>query len=501
MNQLSKSAYQQLEAKFHTESAINQASSILHWDAATMMPSGSSAGRGEQLAVLAVLAHETITGTDVSDLLDAAEEDRAGLDNWQDANLNEMRRQWLHATAVAPELVSDMVKASNDCEIQWRQARADNNFKAVQVQLQHVLELTIESGQAKAEAFDKTLYDALLDQYEPGGSVARIEALFNDLQSWLPKLIGDVIEQQSAGAALPSLAGDFSVENQKLLGQLLMKQMGFDFDQGRLDVSAHPFCGGVPDDVRITTRYSEDDFTSALMGVLHETGHAMYEAGLPEGRRFQPVGSSRGMSIHESQSLLVEMQVCRGKDFLSYLAPVAQQAFKSQDENWTGENLSNLYTRVERGFIRVDADEVTYPAHVILRFELEKAMIEGDLQLRDLPTAWNDKMQQLLGVVPPNDTVGCLQDIHWYSGAWGYFPTYTLGAMTAAQLYRAAVCQKGEIPGAIQNGDFKPLMTWLGQNVHSKASSLSSDQILVSATGSSLTTDVFKSHLFDRYLA
>lgn len=149
----------------------------------------------------------------------------------------------------------------------------------------------------------------------------------------------------------------------------------------------------------------------------------------------------------------------------------------------------------------MDADEVTYPAHVILRFELEKAMIEGDLQLRDLPTAWNDKMQQLLGVVPPNDTVGCLQDIHWYSGAWGYFPTYTLGAMTAAQLYRAAVCQKGEIPGAIQNGDFKPLMTWLGQNVHSKASSLSSDQILVSATGSSLTTDVFKSHLFDRYLA
>jgi carboxypeptidase Taq len=498
---MTTSAYQKLEAKFRRQMAIEQASSILHWDAATMMPAGSSEGRGEQLSVLAVLAHETLTGSETADLLDETEEATFELDDWQAANLKEMRRQWLHANAVPSELVEKMAKASNDCEIQWRQARAASDFSAVKDQMQRVLDLTIESGKAKAEAFNKSVYDALLDQYEPDGSVATIEALFSDLQSWLPKLIGDAIEKQESQPAPLPLDGDFSIENQKSLGEALMNTVGFDFNKGRLDVSAHPFCGGVPDDVRITTRYSEDDFTSALMGVLHETGHAMYEANLPSEWRYQPVGSSRGMSVHESQSLLVEMQVCRGENFLSYLAPKAKEVFHGKGNGWTGENLSQLYTKVERGFIRVEADEATYPAHVILRFELEKAMIEGDLTLSELPTAWNDRMEQLLGVTPPNDGLGCLQDIHWYSGAWGYFPTYTLGAMTAAQLFGAAKTQKAEIPSALRNGDFAPLMTWLKENVHSKASSQSSDEIVKQATGSSLTTEVFKKHLIDRYLA
>ena len=498
---MTNKAYKQLEDKFHRQAAIDQASSILHWDAATKMPTGSSAGRGEQLATLAVLAHETLTGSDVADLLDGAEVDSAQLNDWQAVNLREMRRQWAHATAVPADLVSRLVKASNDCEIQWRQARADNDFKSVVVALQEVLSLTLESGAAKSEAFNKPLYDALLDQYEPDGSSELIQGLFGELQSWLPSMISQVIEKQKEEGAAESLVGDFSVDNQKRLGQRMMEQVGFDFERGRLDISAHPFCGGVPDDVRITTRYSEADFTTALMGVLHETGHAMYEAGLPADWRFQPVGSSRGMSIHESQSLLIEMQVCRGKDFLTYLAPIAQAEFKGEGTGWTGENFSKLYTKVERGFIRVDADEVTYPAHVILRFELEKAMIEGDLNLRDLPTAWNEKMKKLLNVVPPNDRLGCLQDIHWYSGAWGYFPTYTLGAMTAAQLYQAAISKNKEIPAAIARGDFSPLMKWLRSEVHTKASSLSSDEIVKRATGESLSTTVFKKHLTDRYLA
>ena len=297
---MTTSAYQKLEAKFRRQMAIEQASSILHWDAATMMPAGSSEGRGEQLSVLAVLAHETLTGSETADLLDEAEEATFELDDWQAANLKEMRRQWLHANAVPSELVEKMAKASNDCEIQWRQARAASDFSAVKDQMQRVLDLTIESGKAKAEAFYKSVYDALLDQYEPDGSVATIEALFSDLQSWLPKLIGDAIEKQESQPAPLPLDGDFSIENQKSLGEALMNTVGFDFNKGRLDVSAHPFCGGVPDDVRITTRYSEDDFTSALMGVLHETGHAMYEANLPSEWRYQPVGSSRGMSVHES---------------------------------------------------------------------------------------------------------------------------------------------------------------------------------------------------------
>jgi carboxypeptidase Taq len=498
---MSNQAYQKLQERFHRYSAIGQSSSILHWDAATVMPSGSGAGRGEQLAVLAVLAHETLNQDDSEALLLEADSNRETLSGWEAANLNEMKRQWSHANAVPSDLVEASVKAANDCELSWRQAREDNDFAAVLPLLKEVLKLTIETGEAKAQAFDKSLYDALLDTYEPDGSVARIEGLFSDLRSWLPDTISAVIEKQASRPAATLPEGDFSIDRQASLGRALMERVGFNFDQGRLDVSAHPFCGGVPDDVRITTRYSEEDFTSALMGVLHETGHAMYEAGLPSEWRFQPVGASRGMSIHESQSLLVEMQVSRGSDFIAYLAPVAKAAFDGSGDGWSEENLGRLYQKVEHGFIRVDADEVTYPAHVILRFDLEKAMIEGDLPLEDLPAAWNEKMRELLGVTPPDNKLGCLQDIHWYGGAWGYFPTYTLGAMTAAQLYQSAVLKAPVISGELREGNFSSLMAWVGENIHSQASSLTTDEIVKKATGSSLTTAAFKKHITNRYLA
>jgi carboxypeptidase Taq len=277
--------------------------------------------------------------------------------------------------------------------------------------------------------------------------------------------------------------------------------IGFDFAHGRFDVSLHPFCGGVQDDVRITTRYREDDFVSALMGTLHETGHAMYERGRPAAWRYQPVGTARGMALHESQSLLVEMQVCRSPEFLGFLAPILREAFVTEGEAFTAENLQGLYTRVEPGFIRVDADEVCYPSHVILRYRLERAMIAGDLDLAELPGAWNDGMRELLGITPPDDRRGCLQDIHWYGGAWGYFPTYTLGAMTAAQLYDAAKRAVPEIPAAITRGDFKPLMAWLAENIHGQGSRWSSVELVKRASGKPLDPAIFQAHLERRYLA
>jgi carboxypeptidase Taq len=279
-----------------------------------------------------------------------------------------------------------------------------------------------------------------------------------------------------------------------------MESLGFDFSAGRLDVSAHPFCGGTPDDVRLTTRYDEADFAPALMGVLHETGHALYERGLPAAWRRQPVGAARGMSIHESQSLIVEMQACRSRSFLAFAAPLIREAFGGEGPAWAPDNLWRLYGAVEPGFIRVDADEVTYPAHVVLRYGLEKAMIAGDLAPADLPGAWNDGMVHLLGLVPPDDRLGCLQDIHWYDGAWGYFPTYTLGALTAAQLFAAAVVAEPGIPAALGRGDFGPLLAWLRVNVHAKGSLLSTDELIVAATGRPLDTEVFKRHLRRRYL-
>jgi carboxypeptidase Taq len=253
--------------------------------------------------------------------------------------------------------------------------------------------------------------------------------------------------------------------------------------------------------VRITTRYDEADFARALMGVLHETGHALYERGLPAAWRRQPVGEARGMSIHESQSLLIEMQVCRSREFLEFAAPILRDCFGGSGPEWTAENLCRLGTRVARSLIRVDADEVTYPAHVILRYRLERALIADELDLGDLPDAWSEGMERLLEVTPPDDRNGCLQDIHWYDGAWGYFPTYTLGAMTAAQLFDAAKRAVPAIPGAIARGDFAPLLSWLRANVHGLGSRYSTRDILVRATGKPLDAAIFEGHLRARYLA
>jgi carboxypeptidase Taq len=279
-----------------------------------------------------------------------------------------------------------------------------------------------------------------------------------------------------------------------------MRAVGFDFEHGRLDLSAHPFSSGVPEDQRITTRFDEADFMTGLMGVLHETGHAMYEAGRPVEWRWQPVGECRSLALHESQSLIVEMQACRSRAFLSWAVPLMRAAFGGSGPEWDLDNMHRLYTQVERGFIRVDADEVTYPAHVILRYRLERAMLQGDLALAELPGAWNDGMQELLGVTPPEDRLGCLQDIHWMDGAWGYFPTYTMGAIAAAQLFEAARDRAGDIEGALAEGDFAPLRDWLREHVHALASRDSADAVLEAATGRALDVEAFKRHIERRYL-
>jgi len=264
----------------------------------------------------------------------------------------------------------------------------------------------------------------------------------------------------------------------------------------------HPFTGGVPDDVRITTRYADADFSRALMGVLHETGHALYERGLPAAWRGQPVGEARGMATHESQSLLIEMQVCRGREFLGYLAPLLRQAFAGAGPYWRDDNLARFFTKVEPGLIRVDADEVTYPLHIILRYRLERALLAGDLALADLPGAWRQGMKDLLGIDVPTDKDGCLQDIHWPSGSFGYFPTYTLGAMAAAQLFAAAKAADAAIAPGIARGDFGPLSAWLKAKVHGRGSfDPTTDALLVEATGQPLGAAAFEAHLCERYLA
>lgn len=491
-------AYPLLEKKFKKIHTLGDASAMLQWDMASMMPKGGAQARAEQMAVLATLRHSLLTDEETGDLLARAETE-GRLDDWQVANLREMQREYQHATALDEGLVEKISRATSACEQVWRDARAEGDFKKVLPRLRDVLTLTREAAAAKSEKLGVSKYDALLDQYEPDGSARDIDAIFGPLEAFLPDFTQEVLEKQKSRDIKP-FDGPFPIKQQKELGTRFMSALGFDFEHGRLDVSLHPFCGGTPDDVRLTTRYDENDFTSALMGVLHETGHALYERGLPKAWRNQPVGTARGMSIHESQSLLMEMQVCRGDAFLRYALPHMKEVFGKEGPAWSLNNLTNLYHKVEPGFIRVDADEVTYPSHVILRYRLERALIEGSMELEDLPTAWNEGMQKMLGITPPSDREGCLQDIHWFDGAWGYFPTYTLGAMTAAQVFAALRKEIPEVDQQIEQGDFKNLLAWLRDHIHSVGSRLSTQNLLKRATGKTLDPQVFITHLKDRYL-
>jgi carboxypeptidase Taq len=491
-------AYRELEQRFRRLDAIEQAISVLHWDTAAIMPGGGAAARAEQLATLRLIAHQHLIAPEIDGLLAEAETDELG--QWQRANLREMRRRWLHATAVPGALVEAESRACSECEAVWRRGRLENDFAAVLPGLERILHIERQIAALKAERLGTSPYEALLDQYEPGASVAEIDRLFNEIADFLPDLIEAALSRQVALPSAPP-SGPFPTATQRRLAMRLMERIGFDFAHGRLDISAHPFCGGTPDDVRITTRYNEDDFAGALMGVLHETGHALYQRGLPVEWRLQPVGRARGMAMHESQSLLLEMQVCRSRAFLIYAAPIIREAFGGDGPEWEVDALYRRQIRVRRGFIRVDADEVTYPAHVILRYRLERAMLAGDLHPADLPGAWADAMREMLGVAPDTDREGCLQDIHWYDGNWGYFPTYTLGALIAAQLFEAV---RRDVPGlmqAIAKGEFAPLLGWARERVHSKGSLLSTAELVEAATGRPLGTASFERHLRDRYLS
>jgi carboxypeptidase Taq len=491
------SAYRALETRFKRCSDLYGALSLLQWDHQVMMPPGGNAARAEQMATLRQLAHELLTGRETAELLDRAEGERTGLDAWEAANLAGMRRRQRHASALPTDLVAALVRATTAAEMVWREARPRADFALLRPALEEVLRLVREEAAAKAQALGLEPYDALLDGYEPGVTTVEIDAWFAPLQGFLPDFLEQVLRRQTA--SLP-LQGSFPKDKQKALGERLMAALGFDFTHGRLDESLHPFCGGVPDDVRMTARYDETDVASGLMAVLHETGHALYNAGLPKAWRHQPVGAPRSTAVHESQSLLLEMQICRSRAFLGYLAPLLSETFGDQPA-FAADNLYRRAIRVERSLIRVDADEVTYPLHIILRYRLEQALLAGDLTVADLPGAWHEGMRELLGVEPPSDREGVLQDIHWPTGAFGYFPCYTLGALMAAQLFEALRAAEPDLEAAIGRGDFRPLLAWLRRNVHEQGSLLDTRTLLARATGRPLAPQPFLDHLRSRYLA
>ncbi|MCB1380086.1 MAG: carboxypeptidase M32, partial [Alphaproteobacteria bacterium] len=395
--------------------ALDHAQAMLGVDEAVMMPHGGGEKRAEAMAVLASLTHEMASAPHIADWIAAAETE--DLDKAQRAAVAEFKRDYINRTCLSSEFVARQVNARLRCEQLWRQLRARNDWKDFLPSFENIVALAREEADRRAEVLKLAPYDAMIEQYDPGSRASEVARVFTDLKGFLKDFIPQALEAQDrrrASRPLKVFAGPFPIEKQKELGLALMKAVGFDFDHGRLDISHHPFCGGVPSDVRMTTRYRTDEFLSSLMGILHETGHGLYEQNLPHDLGHWPSAKARGMAIHESQSLFQEMQLSRRAEFWEFALPLARDILGREHlEGTTVEDMLAHVHHVERGLIRVDADEATYPLHVILRFEIEQDLVTGRLAPRDVPEAWDAKMREYLGLsTAGNYKDGPMQDVH-----------------------------------------------------------------------------------------
>ena len=493
------SPYQQLEQEFRRLHAFRGALSLLRWDAAVMMPRGSADVRGEQLAALETEHHALLTTPKVARLLERAEAGASQLGDWPRANLREMRRQRDHAIAVPPSLVARLAKATSRAEVYWVEARKAGDFKLFAPHLEEVVHLVRDKAALLGQARGLAPYDALVEVYTPGISTADIDTIFKALSRKLPGLIHEAIALQAERPLLP-VAGKFTVARQRQLAVEVLKAMGFPFDRGRLDESEHPFTEGVPGDIRVTTRFDVGDPFSGLLGAVHETGHALYDLGLPLEWRDQPVGRDRGLALEESQSLLFEMNLCRSRAFVRYLRPLLEKYLQVSGPEWQEDNLFRHLIHVRRSQIRMDADELTYPVHIMLRYELEKRILDGALAVADLPEAWNESLEQRLGLRPVNDVEGCLQDIHWAVGHFGYFPSYALGAVIAGQFNEALRAARPALDEEIAAGSLAGVLEWLRDNVHGVGARLPVKDLILHATGKPLTASAYLRYLETKYL-
>ena len=497
-------SYQQLEKTFYRLAQLDHASAMLGWDQQVMMPSKGNEPRGLALAELSGIATEILQQNVLADLFSAAELTETDLQPWQQANLREMRNTWKRALAIPKELVEAEVIATNECEYAWRHYRQHNNWQDFQPLLQTVFDLVKEKAQALHSVLATEQgyindYDALLDLFDPGTRLASVDRLFNQLKAVLPDLQQSIMEKQLSLPAPLQPSSPVARKTQLKLSRDLMSLLGFDFTAGRLDEAAHPFSGGVSGDSRITSRIDENNVVEGIMATIHETGHSRYETGLNRDWRFKPIGLARGMSIHESQSLFFEMQMARSKSFIQAINPLVIKHLG--DPAFSSANLHRIYTQVQPNLIRVNADEVTYPLHVILRYEIERDIILGKAKVAHIPEYWDEAMKKYLNLdTRGNYQDGAMQDIHWPSGAIGYFPSYTLGAMNAAQLHYALVQAIPQAPNHISQLELTPIFEWLSTNIWEKGSLLSTDDLIQQATGETLRADYFIDHLRSRYL-
>lgn len=492
--------YLELEKHLARATHLKHMLSLAEWDAATMLAPGSAPSRQQEIATVASILHKMCTSPEVGKLIHAALHEEEVLDAWQRANLNAAKKAYEEDKCIAPEMQQEYSRVTRECEFIWQTARKNNDFKALAPHLDRVFDIARQIASIKASHLGKKPYDVLLDTHNPDFTTDAIQEVYAVLKAELPGLIQAVLAKQASEKVVP-LTEKISEATQKAIGLKILEKMGFSLDHGRLDESAHPFCSGSNDDVRLTTRYEEDNFLSGLTCTIHEAGHGLYQQNLPQDYRDQLVGAPKGMAFHESQSIIMERQVCTSPGFMDFLARLLRDEFGFKGQAYEAENLYKLLTRVTPSFVRVDADEVTYPLHVILRFEVEEAIIEGSVKAKDLPTLWNAKMQESLGITPETDAVGCMQDIHWPSGLLGYFPAYTNGAIMASMLMQAARQKYPTIDTELRSGVFDSLNTYLTENLRQFGSLKSSADLLAGATGyPQVEPKIFISYLKQKYL-
>ncbi|HIE99993.1 MAG TPA: carboxypeptidase M32 [Planctomycetes bacterium] len=493
--------YQELLSRVSKAALLGSCGAVLSWDRETYMPVGGNEHRANQLSLLAGVGHQWSTDPRIGELLDqlADSELADAPDADSTVNIREIRRTYDRSKKLPQRLVEELSRVTALAQHHWAESRGTGDFDSFAPWLSQIIDLKKEEAVAVGFSDDGEPYDALLDEYEPGVSSADIASVFAALRQEVVPLL-DAIRGAERQPDTSLLARPYPVAQQAELGRRAAEAIGFDFQRGRLDVTTHPFCSGFgPGDCRLTTRYDESFFPSAFFGTLHESGHGMYEQGLPADAYGTPMGSSVSLGIHESQSRLWENLVGRSRSFWEHFYPPAQRAFPDALGNTSLDDFHFAINAVNPSFIRVEADEVTYNLHIMLRFDLERDLISGKLKPLDVPEAWNARFTSDFGITPTTHAEGCLQDVHWSAGLLGYFPTYALGNMYAAQFFAAAEEQIGDLQRLFAVGDFAPLLEWLRQNIHQHGQRFSANRLVEVVTGTPLSNRPLIEQLSSRF--
>lgn len=503
--------YARLVERARETARLRSIGAVLAWDQETYMPEGGADARAEQASLLARLHHEFSTAPEIGELISACEADASltSGDTQESANIRELRRDFDKRTRVPAKLVSDLAEATSRAQHAWKRARGDSDFAAFRPWLDKVLELSRAKGECLS-AGKTDAYDALIDQYEPGVRASEIEAVFTPLRKRISDLVRTIAENGKAPDTRV-LERPVPAAAQETFGKFVAQACGFDFKRGRLDVTTHPFCEGVgPGDTRLTTRYREESWPDSFYGIMHEMGHGLYEQGLPQGAAHGqgqvpnqaglPCGEAVSLGIHESQSRLWENAVGRSPAFWSWALPHAKTYFGEVMADQTPESMARAVNTAEPSLIRVEADEGTYNLHIMIRFELERGLMSGALATKDLPGAWNEAYKEALGLSVPSDREGCLQDVHWSFGLIGYFPTYTLGNLYAAQFWERVQQDIPGLDGQIARGEFGALLGWFRDRVHTHGRRYTPAQLCERATGKPLSAEPLVSQLREKLL-